>query len=100
MKTNAVTHEYLVLPAKALVLCARVLSHCHGLGRLHRLGRRGDNWRMGRKKLHWAVMRADSNFLPTLGTEVVAVVAHFHAKGKECKADTADETAAHCCQSV
>lgn len=90
----------LVLPAKALVLAARVLSHCHRLGGLHSLGRRGDHGRMGRKELYWAVMWTDGNLLPTFGTEVMAVVTHFHAKGEECEADSANETAAHCCHSI
>lgn len=64
---------------KKLMLHASILSHCYRLGWLHCLGS-GDRRGLGRKKLHRTIMRSDSNEIIAFCTEMMAIVAHFHAK--------------------
>lgn len=75
------------------------MTHCSCLRWLDLAG--GCDHRIkGRKRLYNPFVWVNSHLLPALCTEVVGIVAHFHAEWNKGTAKTAEQTAAECCHSV
>jgi hypothetical protein len=70
------------------------MSHCNCLRGRDVCGR-CDHRVLRRKYLHLTIVRPNGYLLPTVCTEVVAIVAHFHAVREEGTDNPTEETTAN-----